>query len=111
MYITLRVLTAESQGERSMSRRRSRLDIVLNVLSSVRDGTDKPTRIMYAANLSWKPTQRILNSLVAQGFLREIEDTGSRRTKKRFEITEKGTNLLRYFEGAKDLLVLEEIIG
>jgi len=84
---------------------------VLNVLSAVRDGTDKPTRIMYSANLSWKPTQRILNSLVAQGFLREIEDTGSRRTKRRYEITEKGVNLLRYFDGAKDLLVLEEIIG
>jgi len=94
-----------------MSRRRSRLDIVLNVLSAVRDGVDKPTRIMYAANLSWKPTQRILRSLVDQEFLREIEDGRSKRTKRRYEITEKGVNLVRYFERAKDLLVLEEIIG
>lgn len=94
-----------------MSRRRSRLDIVLNVLSAIKEGVDKPTRIMYAANLSWKPTQRILRSLVQQGLLREIEETSSRRTKKRYEITEKGTNLVRYFERAKDLLVLEEIMG
>jgi len=87
------------------------LDIVLNVLSAVRDGVDKPTRIMYAANLSWKPTQRILRSLVEQEFLREIENSSSKRTKKRYEITEKGVNLVRYFERAKDLLVLEEIIG
>jgi len=87
------------------------LDIVLNVLSAVRDGVDKPTRIMYAANLSWKPTQRILRSLVDQEFLREIEDGRSKRTKRRYEITEKGVNLVRYFERAKDLLVLEEIIG
>ena len=94
-----------------MSRRRSRLDIVLNVLSAIKEGVDKPTRIMYAANLSWKPTQRILRSLVQQGLLREIEETSSRRTKKRYEITEKGVNLVRYFERAKDLLVLEEIMG
>jgi len=94
-----------------MSRRRSRLDIVLNVLSAIKEGVDKPTRIMYAANLSWKPTQSILRSLVQQGLLREIEETSSRRTKKRYEITEKGANLVRYFERAKDLLVLEEIMG
>ena len=61
-----------------MPGRRSRLDLVLKVLGVVTDGVDKPTRIMYAANLSWKPTQRILNSLVQQGLLREIEDTGSK---------------------------------
>ena len=94
-----------------MSRRRSRLDIVLNVLSAIKEGVDKPTRIMYAANLSWKPTQHILRSLVQQGLLREIEETSSKRTKKRYEITEKGANLVRYFERAKDLLVLEEIMG
>ena len=94
-----------------MSRRRSRLDIVLNVLSGIKEGVDKPTRIMYAANLSWKPTQHILRSLVQQGLLREIEETSSRRTKKRYEITENGANLVRYFERAKDLLVLEEIMG
>lgn len=91
-----------------MPRRRSRLDLVLNVLSAVRDGVDKPTRIMYASNLSWRPTQRILHSLVQQGLLREIEDTESRRTKKRYKITEKGLNVVRYFDNAKELLTLEE---
>ncbi len=47
-----------------MQRRRSKLDIVLIVLGAVRRGMDKPTRIMYAANLSWKPTQKILDNLV-----------------------------------------------
>lgn len=90
--------------------RRSKLDLVLNVLSVVKDGVDKPTRIMYAANLSWRPTQRILKSLVQQGFLQMIEKTGSKRSKRKYEITEKGINIIRYFEGAQDLLDLEEII-
>jgi len=91
--------------------RRSKLDIVLSVLSAVRDGVDKPTRIMYAANLSWMPTQRILRSLVEKGFLREIENTGSKRTKKRYEITDKGLKVVRYFNRAKDILDIEEILS
>jgi predicted transcriptional regulator len=98
-------------GGKTVSRRRSRLDIILKVLSSIQQGIDKPTRIMYSANLSWKPTQRILGSLVQQDLVKEIEETGNRRTKKRYEITEKGLRLVRYFEGARDLLVIEEILG
>jgi len=94
-----------------MPSRRSRLDLVLKVLGVVMDGIDKPTRIMYAANLSWKPTQRILNSLVQQGLLREIEDTGSRRTKKRYEITEKGSGVVQYFSRGKELLEVAEQVS
>lgn len=93
-----------------MSMRRSKLDIVLNVLSVVRDGVDKPTRIMYAANLSWRPTQSILESLVQQDLLTEIENTGSKRSKKNYVITEKGLNIIKYFEGARDLIDLEKIM-
>ena len=56
--------------------RRSKLDLVLGVLRAVKSGTDKPTRIMYTVNLSWKPTQTILNSLVGQGLLSLIEEEG-----------------------------------
>ncbi|KON31426.1 hypothetical protein AC482_00900 [miscellaneous Crenarchaeota group-15 archaeon DG-45] len=66
---------------------------------------------MYAANLSWRPTQHILRSLVGRGLLREIEDTGSKRSKKRYEITEKGANVVNYFERAKGLLEVEEMLS
>jgi predicted transcriptional regulator len=94
-----------------MSLRRSKLDIVLSVLSAVRDGVDKPTRIMYAANLSWRPTQKILESLVQQGLLTEADNPESKRSKKRYDITEKGANVLRYFDGASALIDLEEVIS
>jgi len=87
-----------------VSQRRSKLDIVLNVLNAVKGGIDKPTRIMYFANLSWKPTQNILGSLVEQSLLTEIERPGNKRSKKSYKITEKGLNVLKYFEGANDLI-------
>ena len=65
-----------------MSPRRSRLEIRLSILSAVRDGVDKPTRIMYAANLSWKPTQRVLGQLLEQGLISEESGDGSGRSRR-----------------------------
>jgi len=87
-----------------MPRRRSRLDIILKVLRVVREGVDKPTRIMYAANLSWRPTHRILRSLVQQDLLMEIDNTESQRSKKRYVITEKGLNVINYLRGAEAII-------
>jgi predicted transcriptional regulator len=95
-----------------MSRRRSKLEIYLDVLWIIKDGTDKPTRIMYGANLSWKPLQKILDSMVAQSLITEIaseEDSGDKRTTKVYKITQKGENTIKYFSRAKELLPLEEI--
>lgn len=89
--------------------RRSKLEIVLSVLSAVREGLDKPTRIMYAANLSWKPTQKVLASLVEEGLLSEVSTMGSKRSKVRYSITDKGENVLEYFEGAKGLIDLQAL--
>ncbi len=90
-----------------MSPRRSQLEIRLNILSAVKDGVDKPTRIMYAAHMSWKPVQRILSHLVEQGLLEVRINTESRQSKKRYALTDKGANVLDYFEKAKEILPLE----
>ena len=90
-----------------MSPRRSQLEIRLNILSAVKDGVDKPTRIMYAANMSWKPVQRILSHLVEQGLLEVRMNTESRQSKKRYALTDKGANVLDYFEKVKEILPLE----
>lgn len=93
-----------------MSVRRSKLNIMLGVLSTVKKGVDKPTKIMYATNLSWKPLQEVLSSLVKQELLREIEVPGNKRSRRRYEVTEKGVNVLTYFEGASELLDIKEVI-
>ncbi len=92
-----------------MSPRRSQLEIRLNILSAVKDGVDKPTRIMYAANMSWKPVQKILSHLVEQGLLEVRINTESRQSKRRYVLTDKGANVLDYFEKAKEILPLEGV--
>lgn len=87
-----------------MSERRSKLEILLTVLRAVKSGVDKPTRIMYAANMSWNPTQRVLKKLVSEGHLEIIEEPSVLRAKKRYVITEKGASVIRYFKGAEELI-------
>ncbi len=92
-----------------MSPRRSKLEIRLKILAAVKQGVDKPTRIMYAANMSWKPVQLMLTHLVEQGLLLEVFNTGSKQSKRRYHITEKGEKILDYFEKAKDIMPLEDV--
>ena len=92
-----------------MSKRRSKLETILTILSAIMDGVDKPTRIMYAANMSWKPTQRILSHLVEQGLILEVLNTKGRQSKRLYQITEKGESMLDYFERANDIMPLEDI--
>ncbi len=93
-----------------MSVRRSKLDIILSVLSTVKEGVDKPTRIMYATNLSWNPLKEVLSRMVKQELLREIEVPGNIRSRRRYEVTEKGVNVLTYFEGAREILGIENFV-
>ena len=95
--------------------RRSKLEIYLNVLQIIREGTSKPTRIMYSANISWQPLMKALGSMANQGLVREIDvsDTGrkrDKRTSKIYEITMKGEQVVRYFKGAKELGIDENMI-
>ena len=88
-----------------MSSRRSRFEIYVDVLSEIKNGSNKPTQIMYAANLSWRPLQEILRSLVSQGLISEIdEDIKDKRTKVQFDLTLKGENVVRYYSKAKSLI-------
>ena len=92
-----------------MKLRRSRLEVHLDVLYIIRNGVRKPTRIMYGANLSWKPLQRVLVSLIRQDLVIEIESVNPRdkRTSVCYDLTQKGENVLGYFNKAMALLELE----
>ena len=91
--------------------RRSKLEIYLDVLWAIKRGTRKPTRIMYEANLSWKPLQKILGSMKSQDLIVEIDASGEKdkRTSTVYEVTQKGENIITYFNRGRDYLNLEEL--
>ena len=88
-----------------MSSRRSRFEIYVDVLSEIMNGATKPTKIMYGANLSYKPLKGILQSLLDQGLIAEEEGRiKDKRTKVKYLLTQKGLNVVRYYSKAKDLV-------
>jgi predicted transcriptional regulator len=99
-----------SAGVNHMKNRRSKLEIYLDVLNVIKDGNTKPTRIMYGANLSWKLLQGVLGSLVSQELIDEVDLSRSRdkRTNRVYHVTKKGDNVIRYFNHAKELIVVDE---
>jgi len=86
--------------------RRTRLEILLSILRAIHDGENKPTRIMYAMNMSWIPTKKVLEKLVERGFIDVTETPSGGRSKRRYDINEKGLKVLRYFNGAQELLYI-----
>jgi len=86
-----------------MSKKRSRLEIYIDILRVLKKGERKPTRIMYKTNLSWTPLQEILNSMISQGLIIKKEN----KNKRLYEITEKGLNVLRYFNKVREMVIIE----
>jgi len=86
--------------ERKLPARRSELEIKMDVLRVVSTGIDRPTQIMYKANLSWIALQSNVRSLVKSGFLTE-EDLGSR---KRYELTQRGFEILSTYQKVVDAM-------
>lgn len=71
---------------------RSRLEIIVDVLSALRDGATKKTRIMHMANLSYELLVRYLKDVMDLGLVGM--EGGST-----YELTEKGSDFLREFQG------------
>lgn len=90
-YVAFQVENSESKKTPA---RRSELEIKMDVLQVVSQGIDRPTQIMYKANLSWVALQECLKSLVAKSFITE-ENQGSRR---RYELTQSGYEIMRTFQ-------------
>ena len=93
-----------------MKVRRSKLELILDVLEAVMNDTEKPTRIMYEANLSWTILNEILSSLVSQSLLEEIDTSRSRdrRNNRVYRITKKGETVVRFYRNAEKLLKTDE---
>jgi len=91
-----------------MSARRSRFEIYVDILNEIMEGVDKPTKIMYGANLSYKPLKEILHSMLDQGLITENEGSSKdKRTKVTYELTTKGINVVRYYSKAKNLIEIK----
>ena len=88
----------------ALSPRRSSFQIAIDVLSVIHEGESRPTRIMYASNLSWNTLKSTIDLLVNKGYAHEAGDIGGRG--KQYHITPSGMNVLQYYDRLEELVDL-----
>ena len=76
------------------------METVCDILRAIAAGTEKPTHIMYKANLSWTVMQGYVSSLEAQGLVIADLDQGKRL----YHLSEKGFQILSQFESIREEL-------
>ena len=78
-----------------MAKKRERLEVIRDILLAIRDHKNiKPTRLLYASNLSPQMFKDYINELITKGFIRLDID---KKEKKTFSLTIKGNNFLEEY--------------
>lgn len=80
--------------------RRSRIELYVDVLRAIYNGRVSPSRIVYAANLSYDRVVRCLKFLEDQDLVQKVEGI----KKKRYRITERGCEVIKYFNEVETYL-------
>jgi len=98
------LIIVSSREASALSPRRSSFQIAIEVLSVIHQGESRPTRIMYASNLSWNTLKSTVDLLVNKGYADEEGDTRGRG--KQYYITQSGMNVLKYYDRLEELVDL-----
>jgi predicted transcriptional regulator len=94
------------QPQTSQLNRRSKMETYCDIVKAIGAGAEKPTHIMYRANLSWTVMQGYIKDLEAQGLVVSQESDGKRL----YKLTEKGFLLLKQYVSIKeDLRLLPDV--
>lgn len=78
------------------------METFCDILKAIGAGAEKPTHIMYKANLSWTVMQAYIRSLEAQGLVVTTNEQG----KKMYHLSDKGFHLLNQFLSIREDLNL-----
>ena len=78
-----------------MAKKRERLEVIKDILEAIMNGRNiKPTRLLYASNLSPQMFKDYINELLGKGFIKlENYEDG----KKTFSLTKKGHDFLQEY--------------
>lgn len=78
------------------------METYCDILKAIGSNAQKPTHIMYRANLSWTVMQGCIKALENNGIVASHESEGKRL----YQLTEKGFVLLRQYTSIKENLQL-----
>jgi len=78
------------------TKKRERLDVIKDILNTIRESRQiKPTRLLYASNLSPQMFKEYVNELLSKKFIKLDIDS---KEKKTFSLTKKGQDFLQEYK-------------
>ena len=78
-----------------MTKKRERLEVIRDIIQSIRENRKiKPTRLLYASNLSPQMFKEYINELISKDFIKLDIDN---KEKKSFSLTQKGNSFLEEY--------------
>lgn len=85
-----------------MAKKRERLEVIYDMLRVIRDSHNKikPTRLLYASNLSQKMFKTYVEELTEKNFIESYEEKKS----KYFTLTEKGFEFLKEYKAITQVI-------
>ncbi len=78
--------------------RRSKIEMHLDVLKTISQGIEKPTRIMFSANSSWLALNDALATLESNGLINKNLHHG----RVTYSVTEKGFEVLKSYRSVRE---------
>ena len=96
----------ETTASTTKSTRRSRLEIHLDILDTISRGDQRPTRIMFSANLAWMALQEALRSLKSSGLITKVVHNH----RSLYSVTAKGHSVLDDYRSVRKTLLRDQLI-
>ena len=85
-----------------MARKRERLEVIRDILKSIMSNKNiKPTRLLYASNLSPQMFKEYINELISKEFIKLDVD---KEDKKTFSLTKKGMEFLQEYRVIRNFI-------
>ena len=85
-----------------MAKKRERLQVIRDILVAIRENRSiKPTRLLYASNLSPQMFKEYINELISKKFIKLDID---KKEKKTFSITQKGNEFLEQYKSIENFI-------
>jgi len=85
----------------SSAYRRSRIELYVDILQAIANGRESPAKVVYAANLSYDRVIKCIAFLEEQNLVQRTENANKKR---RYKITPKGMEVVRYFTEVQSAL-------
>ena len=83
-----------------MPKKRERLEVIYDILSSIQNRRIGPTRLLYASNLSPEMFKSYISELLETKMIKEIDE----KNKKYYSLNDKGFHFIEQYKSFKNFI-------